>query len=150
MKEIKQGLYPRNQLWGLDQIERHKNWKTTIISPSSVRIPSLLEKILNQIFFRGSPGVKAEIAALRSSRTADLIYSVCGPLTLVRRFRKAKLVSWVFREPPYLGKGPRLAHAAYLAKNLSAHSGFLCLTPKARRKIQTICSLPLFAMVRRP
>jgi glycosyltransferase involved in cell wall biosynthesis len=133
-EEIKQGLYPRNQLWGLDQIERQKNWKTTIVSPSSVRIPPLLEKILNQIFFRGSPGVKAEIAALRVSRTADMIYSVCGPLTLVRHFRKAKLVSWVFREPPYLGRGPRLAHAAYLAKNLSAHSGFLCLTPKAKEK----------------
>ena len=45
-------------------------------------------------------------------------------------------MSWVFREPPYLGKGPRLAHAAYLAKNLNAHSGFLCLTPKAEEKFR--------------
>ena len=135
-KEIEQGLYPRNHLWGLEQIELEKNWTTTIVSPSAVSIPSLLEKMLNQVFFRGSPGAKAELAALRSSRTADLIYSVCGPLTLVRRFRKAKLVSWVFREPPYLGKGPRLAHAAYLAKNLNAHSGFLCLTPKAEEKFR--------------
>jgi len=135
-KEIKQGLYPRNHLWGFEQIEQNKNWTAEIVSSSSVVIPSLLEKMLNRVFFRGSPGVKAEIAALRISRTADLVYSVCGPLTLVRRFRKAKLVSWVFREPPYLGKGPRLAHAAYLAKNLRAHSGFLCLTPKAEKKFR--------------
>jgi glycosyltransferase involved in cell wall biosynthesis len=131
-KEIEQGLYPRNHLWGLEQIEQEKNWTTTIVSPSSVSIPSLLEKMLNQVFFRGSPGAKAEIAALRSARTADLIYSVCGPLALVRRFRKAKLVSWVFREPPRLGRGASLAHAAYRPKNLKAHSGFLCLTPKAK------------------
>jgi len=60
-----------------------------------------------------------------------MIYSVCGPLVLVRCFRQAKLVSWVFREPPNLGTRPRLAHAAYHSKNLSAHTGFLCLTQKA-------------------
>jgi glycosyltransferase involved in cell wall biosynthesis len=135
-KEIEQGLYPRNHLWGLDQIENEKSWRTSIVSPSSVNIPTLLEKMLNKVFFRGSPGAKAEIAALRSSRTADLIYSVCGPLNLVRRFPKAKLVSWVFRKPPCLGRGPRFAHAAYLAKNLKAHSGFLCLTAKAEGKFR--------------
>ena len=133
-KDIEQGLYPRHHLWGIEKIEREKSWKATRISPNSVSIHSLVEKLLNQAFFRGSAGAKAEIAALRAARTADLIYSVCGPLALVRRFRKAKLVSWVFREPPYLGKGPRLAHAAYLAKNLKAHSGFLCLTPNAEKR----------------
>jgi len=130
-KEIEQGLYPRNHLWGLDEIEKEKSWKSTIISSSSVRIPSLLENLLNQSFFRGSPGAKTEIAAVRAARTADLVYSVCGPLALVRRFRQAKLVSWVFREPPHVGEGPRLAHAAYRPKRLSSHAGFLCLTPKA-------------------
>ena len=133
-KEIEQEVYPRNHLWGLEQIELEEDWTNTIISASSVSMPSLVEKMLNQVFFRGSPGVKAEIAALRSSHTTDLIYSVCGPLNLVRLFKKAKLVSWVFREPPRLRKGLHLAHAAYLAKNLRAHSGFLCLTPKAEKK----------------
>tara|TARA_B100001115_G_C15841156_1_gene421834 strand:- start:1966 stop:3051 length:1086 start_codon:yes stop_codon:yes gene_type:complete len=130
-KEIEQGLYPRNHLWGLDEIEKEKSWRSTIISSDAVRIPSLLENLLNQSFFRGSPGAKAEIAAVRAAHTADLIYSVCGPLALVRRFRQAKLVSWVFREPPHVGKGSRLAHAAYRPKRLSSHAGFLCLTPKA-------------------
>ncbi|MDA0725523.1 MAG: glycosyltransferase [Verrucomicrobia bacterium] len=130
-KEIEQGLYPRNHLWGLEKIEKEKSWRSTTISSSSVRIPSLLESLLNQSFFRGSPGAKAEIAAFRAARTADLVYSVCGPLALVRRFRQAKLVSWVFREPPHVEKGPRLAHAAYRPERLSCHAGFLCLTPKA-------------------
>jgi glycosyltransferase involved in cell wall biosynthesis len=130
-KEIEQGLYPRNHLWGLEEIEKEKSWRSTILSASSVRIPSLLESLLNQSFFRGSPGAKAEIAAVRAARTADLVYSVCGPLALVRRFRQAKLVSWVFREPPLIRTGPRLAHAAYRPKRLSSHAGFLCLTPKA-------------------
>ena len=130
-KEIEQGLYPRNHLWGLEEIEKEKSWRSTTISSFSVRIPSLLENLLNQSFFRGSSGAKAEIAAVRAARTADLVYSVCGPLALVRRFRKAKLVSWVFREPPLIGTGPRLAHAAYRPERLSCHAGFLCLTPKA-------------------
>jgi glycosyltransferase involved in cell wall biosynthesis len=132
-KEIEQGLYPRHHLWGLEEIEKEKSWRSTILSASSVRIPALLESLLNQSFFRGSPGAKAEIAAVRAARTADLVYSVCGPLALVRRFRQAKLVSWVFREPPLIGTGPRLAHAAYRPKRLSSHAGFLCLTPKAER-----------------
>jgi glycosyltransferase involved in cell wall biosynthesis len=133
-KEIDQGLYPRNHLWGLEEIEKEKSWRCTVISSSSVRIPSLLENLLNQTFFRGSPGAKAEIAALRAARTSDLIYSVCGPLVLVRRFPQAKLVSWVFREPPLSEKGSYFAHAAFSPKRLSSHAGFLCLTPKAEKR----------------
>ncbi len=76
-KEIEQGLYPRNHLWGLEKTETEKSWRSTTSSSSSVRIPSLLERLRNQSFFRGSPGAKAEIAAFRAARTADVAYSVC-------------------------------------------------------------------------
>ena len=130
-EEIKNCLYPKHHLWGIEAIERETGWRSSIASANSVRIPSLLESLLNRSFFRGSPGAKAEIAAIRAARTADLLYSVCGPLSLVRQFRRAKLLSWVFREPHYVKKGPRLAHSAYRPKRLSCHAGFLCLTPKA-------------------
>ena len=130
-EDIKKGLYPKHHLWGIEGIERETGWRSSIASANSVRIPSLLENLLNRSFFRGSPGAKAEIAAIRAARTADLLYSVCGPLSLVRQFRRAKLVSWVFRDPYHVKKGLRLAHAAYNPKRLSCHAGFLCLTPKA-------------------
>ena len=42
-----------------------------------------------------------------------------------------KLLSWVFTEPPALGRGFKLAHRAYKPYNLRSNAGFLCLTPKA-------------------
>jgi len=130
-EDIEKANYPKHHLWGLDAIEKHGDWQTEIIETQNHRVPTLIEKWLDRTIFRGSPGAKVELAALRATRRCDLVYSVCGPLVLVRRFRQAKLVSWVFREPPLLEKGPHLAHAAYRTKNLNAHAGFLCLTPKA-------------------
>ena len=125
------GLYPKHHLWGLAGIERTSEWKTEWIRTSEIHLPGILEKWFDRTIFRGSPGVKVELAALRVAKRCDMLYSVCGPLALVRRFRQAKLVSWVFREPPPIGTGPRLAHAAYRPERLSSHAGFLCLTPKA-------------------
>ena len=132
-EEIERGLYPSQHLWGLAGIEQAEHWRTETISTAETRLPSLLEKLLDRSLFRGSPGAKVELAVLRAARRADLVYSVCGPLVLVRRFRRAGLVSWVFREPPIHGTGPRLAHAAYRPGNLGAHTGFLALTPTAEK-----------------
>ncbi len=131
-KEIKQGLYPRNHLWGLEGIENEITWRTSTISSSSVRIPLLVERLLDRSLFRGSPGAKVELSALRASRSADLIYSVCGPLALAKIYAK-KLVSWTFREPFHLGSSFKLAHRAYRPRNLSANAAFFCLTAKSER-----------------
>ncbi len=92
-----------------------------------------MERWLDRTIFRGSPGAKVELATLRAAKDCQLIYSVCGPLVLVRRFRQAKLVSWVFRKPPNFGSMPRFSHAAYKCSNLNAHAGFLCLTQNAEK-----------------
>ena len=56
-------------------------------------------------FFLKFPWIKAELSALRASRNSSLVYSVCGPLSLLPFFGKAKLVSWVFRKPKESTKG---------------------------------------------
>ena len=99
---------------------------------SLFKMPRMLESLLNHSFFRGSPGAKVELSVLKASKQADLIYSVCGPLTLARLYPK-KLVSWTFRNPINQNKGLKIAHQAYKHRNLSANAGFLCLTPTAAK-----------------
>ena len=131
-EEIENGKYPKNHLWGIDAIEEFNSWDARVLFTQSFKIPRLLEALLNRSLFRGSPGSKVELTALMASKQADLIYSVCGPLTLSRLYPK-KLVSWTFRNPTLQNKGLKLAHQAYKPSNLSANAGFLCLTPTAEK-----------------
>ncbi len=129
-KEIDKGLYPRQHLWGLEKIECNKSWTSKVVETQKIPFPDLLERILNKLLFRQSPGVKTEIATWRASKSSDLIYSVCGPLSLSRFYKRAKLVSWVFRKNQ---RSTKQTFDPYSSKNLDAHSGFLCLTPLAQR-----------------
>ena len=129
-KDIEKGLYPRQHLWGLEKIECNKSWTSKVVETQKIPFPDLLERILNRLLFRQSPGAKTEIASWRASKSSDLIYSVCGPLSLSRFYKRAKLVSWVFRKPE---RSTRQTLDPYSSKNLDAHSGFLCLTPSAER-----------------
>ena len=129
-KDIEQGLYPRHHLWGIEDIEKEKNWRTKTISSTSVQVPTLLERLLDRSIFRGSPGTKVELAALQASRISDLVYSVCGPLALAKTYSN-KLVSWTFRNPIDLGSSFKLSHRAYRPRNLSANAAFFCLTSKS-------------------
>ena len=133
-KDVEKKLYPQNHLWGINAIECKKGWYSQTIATDNIRIPSLLEKSINRCFFKGSPGVKAELATYRASRFADLLYSVCGPLALARFFHSTLLVSWVFREPPSMTSTPGFTYSAYRIQNLKAHAGFLALTPNAENK----------------
>ena len=128
--EISKGLYPKHHLWGVDTISNVDTWQTEKINTQNINLPTILEQLLNRTFFRGSPGVKAELAAWRKGASCDLIYSVCGPLALARYYKKARLVSWVFRKPDNL---PTSNYSNYGRKNLNSHGGFLCLTPNAKR-----------------
>ena len=131
-EEIENGKYPSNHWWGIDAIKSMPDWKTSVLHTQSLKFPTLLESLLNRSVFRGSPGVKVELTALKASKQADLIYSVCGPLTLSRLYPK-KLVSWTFRNPIFQKNGLKLAHQAYKPRNLSANAGFLCLTRTAEK-----------------
>jgi glycosyltransferase involved in cell wall biosynthesis len=85
--------------------------------------------LFNRFIFRNSPGFQYELAAWKRSQNSDLIYSVCGPLSFSRFYKRCRLVSWVFRPPT----GAKISIAdPYHPKNLSAHKGFFCLTKKAQ------------------
>ncbi len=129
-KDIELGLYPRQHLWGLEEIEKDNSWNGRVVEIQKMKFPYLLEKSLNRLLFRQSPGVKAEIAAWRSAKSSDLIYSVCGPLALSRFYQKTKLVSWVFRKPQH---STNRVLNPYSAMNLSSHAAFFCLTPSAEK-----------------
>ena len=133
--EISNNSYPKNHLWGVDAVEKHHLWNVKFLNTKSTRIPNFLESYLNQFFFRGSPGVKIELTALRASRRSDLIYSVCGPLSLACLYPN-KLVSWTFRNPISKAIIPKLAHLAYRESNLSSNAGFLCLTPSTESNFE--------------
>lgn len=135
-EEIRVGEYPKNHLWGIDEIEKNILWDVRVCLTQSFKIPSLLESLLNRSTFRGSPGVKVELSALKASRHADLIYSVCGPLTLTKLYPN-KLVSWTFRNPIEKDRRLKFAHLAYRPGNLSANAGFLCLTPRTEANFKS-------------
>ena len=98
-----------------------------LLRSNSIKLPQSFEKLANRFLFRNSPGVKAELSALRASRRATLIYSVCGPLSLLPFFGQAKLVSWVFRQPKEPAKG---LFSPYSQDKLKRHAAFLCLTKR--------------------
>ena len=129
MKEIKCGLYPRHHYWGLDALQSSNKWEAIFLKTADFKIPRLVEKVLDKTMFKGSPGAKVELTALKASKTSDLIYSICGPLVGSKRYQR-KLVPWVFRDPPKRNFG-KLAHRAFSNSNLSANAAFLCLTPNA-------------------
>ena len=100
-----------------------------MIAKSNITIPRVVNRLLNRFIFRNSPGFHYEFAAWKNGQNSDLIYSVCGPLSLVRFYKITKLVSWVFRPP---SETKLLLTDPYNLRNLSAHKGFLCLTRKAQ------------------
>jgi glycosyltransferase involved in cell wall biosynthesis len=127
---LNENNYPSHHKWASDAVTEHSSWEAQLLTTSKFKLPQKLEFFLNKTVFRGSPGSKVELSAWRASRNSDLIYSISGPLALAHLYPK-KLLSWVFTEPPNLGRGFKLAHRAYKPFNLTSNAGFLCLTPKA-------------------
>ena len=124
--EISSGKYPKNHLWGIDALSNLSNTSIKIIECPSLSIHPLLEKLINRFLFKNNSSIDIEIAALKASKTSDLIYSVSGPLGLSRFYKKScKLISWVFRIPETTYGC--LFHP-YSKHNLVHYSGFCCLT----------------------
>ena len=82
-------------------------------------------------FVSRSLWAKVELTALKASKQVDLIYSVCGPLTLSKLTRKISLLD--LPKPYHANSGLKLAHQAYKPRSLSANAGFLCLTPTTEK-----------------
>jgi glycosyltransferase involved in cell wall biosynthesis len=129
---LNENNYPSHHKWASDAVENYPNWKAQLLTTSKFKLPQKLEFFLNKTAFRGSPGSKVELSAWKAARKSDFIYSISGPLALAHLYPK-KLLSWVFTEPPSLGRGFKLAHRAYKTYNLRSNAGFLCLTPKAEK-----------------
>jgi glycosyltransferase involved in cell wall biosynthesis len=127
---LNESNYPSQHKWASDAVIEHLSWEAKLLPTSKFKIPQKFEFFLNKTVFRGSPGSKVELSAWKAARISDLIYSISGPLALAHLYPK-KLLSWVFTEPPALGRGFKLAHRAYKSYNLRSNAGFLCLTPKA-------------------
>jgi glycosyltransferase involved in cell wall biosynthesis len=127
---LNESNYPSQHKWASDAVIEHPSWEAKLLPTSKFKIPQKFEFFLNKTVFRGSPGAKVELSACKAAKNSDLIYSITGPLALAHLYPK-KLLSWVFTEPPALGKGFKLAHRAYKPYNLRSNAGFLCLTPKA-------------------
>ena len=127
---LNESNYPSQHKWASDAVIEHPSWEAKLLPTSKFKIPQKFEFFLNKTVFRGSPGSKVELSAWKAARISDLIYSISGPLALAHLYPK-KLLSWVFTEPPALGRGFKLAHRAYKPYNLRSNAGFLCLTPKA-------------------
>lgn len=128
-EEISAGLYPKHHLWATQAISEYFSCESSV-RPRSI-LSSYVERFINRFLFgHYSPGLAYEIPALITSHSNDLIYSVCGPLSLTRLYQHSKLVSWVFRPPTRIPVSPL---APYHPLNLGSHNGFLCLTPKAQK-----------------
>ena len=127
---LNENNYPSHHKWASDAVVEHPSWEAQILATSKFKLPQKLEFFLNKSVFRGSPGSKVELSSWRAAKKSDLIYSISGPLALAHLYPK-KLLSWVFTEPPALGRGFKLAHRAYKPYNLRSNAGFLCLTRKA-------------------
>ena len=128
LPEIKAGTYPKQHLWGIDGLKKDPNYKVKIINTEIVKIPMIIEKLIDKIVFRSQSSFRIELAAIKASKKSDLIYSIYGPLALNKFLKKTKIVSWVFGLPKSVTKS--LLHP-YEPENLKRNTGFFCLTPDA-------------------
>jgi glycosyltransferase involved in cell wall biosynthesis len=126
--EIQMDIYPKQHLWGCDAIETENCWKASKITSVNSSVPRVFEKVLNRMLFRNSPGIRHELAAWKASKSNDFIYSVCGPLSLARFYKKCTLLPWVFQPLTQVTSSPI---CSYFRSHPNVHAGFLCLTPKA-------------------
>jgi glycosyltransferase involved in cell wall biosynthesis len=127
--EMHDGLYPKNHLWGIDIFDQEKKFPSRLIP--KLKCPTFINRLFKKLLLsHSSPGLDVEFAALKHSYSSLIVYSVCGPLSLVRFFGKAQLFCWVFSEPK---DSPKCFFHPYNPQSLAEYSGFLCLTPKAEK-----------------
>jgi hypothetical protein len=76
--DITAGLYPQNHLWGIDALEKSDKFDLNFLSTNGIKMPTLVENLLNRSFFRNSPSATADLLAYNASKSSDYIYSVYG------------------------------------------------------------------------
>lgn len=128
--QINNGTYPKQHYWATDALLDATDIEACFVKNHTFKIPKLITKIINRKVLRGRSDLRNEIDAWNAAKSSDLIYSVCGPLSLSRFYKRCRLVSWVFQPPAVSCEFP--LHP-YNEENLRNHAGFLCLTPIAEK-----------------
>lgn len=135
-KEIEQGLYPKNQLWGADLL-RDAGHEVRTIPTKTTSGPIRFGNKLNQLTGRRWSDFHIELQILFKAGDVDLVYAPSGHfllLPLLRRlgFFRPKLVTWFFRLPSNKAwwQPRNLRFSRYV---LNGFDGLLCLTQKAAR-----------------
>ena len=129
LNEFDYGLYPKQHYWGADIFFKNTKNKSLFSQISNFNIPSWIDKIINRLIFDGRTSISQEIDFFHMSNYCDFVYSVSGPSSFLFNTKKTKVFSWVFSEPPSNSS----YFSPYNKRNLSKHSGFLCLTKKAEK-----------------
>lgn len=110
-------------------MEKSDNFQLKFLKTNEIKLPSLLERLLDRSIFRNSPGTRAELSAYFASKSSDFIYSVCGPLASTKLFPN-KVVAWTFKIPSSSSNSS--FQLSYRENQLNKSAGFFCLTPSAQ------------------
>lgn len=108
-------------------MEESDKFEFKFIKTNKIKLPSLLERLLDRSIFRNSPGTRTELSAYFASKNSDFIYSVCGPLGTSLLFPN-KVLAWTFKTQKSDNQSYQLA---YRKNQLNKSAGFFCLTPSA-------------------
>ena len=108
-------------------MEKSDNFQLKFLKTNEIKLPSLLERLLDRSIFRNSPGTRVELSAYFASKNSDFIYSVCGPLGTTKLFPN-KVVAWTFKTQKSISQSLQVA---YKDRSLIDSAGFFCLTPSA-------------------
>lgn len=127
--EIEKGIYPKHHFWGVDNLLNCSVLDCELIKVNKQSLNPLVENFVNKILFKNSTSLDTELKILRAERNFDLIYSVSGPLTFSKFYKRAKVIPWVFRKPD-ANNHPLIN--SYNINCLKNYSGIFCLTPKAK------------------
>ena len=153
-EEVREGLYPKNQLWGVDLLKAQGH-DVHMIQTKASSLATRIGNFLNRLTGHRLTDFHIELQVLVSTRGAELVYAPSGHLLLLPLLRrlglfKPKLVTWFFRLPTS-GKWWGLRNLRFTRYILNGFDGLLCLTQKAATdfaeatdepKVQTI---PWFA-----
>ena len=137
--EIREGLYPKNQLWGADLLRESGHEVITVptkVSSGSVRAGHWLNRLTGHRL----ADFHIEFQVLSMAKDADLVYAPSGHFLLLPLLRRLglfrpKLVTWFFRLPESKAwwKPRNVRFSRYV---LNGFDGLLCLTQSATKDFQ--------------
>ena len=102
------------------------NLKSNLLQEINSNHFDKIDHIISKFIFNGFSNLNRELSFILKNDKST-VYSVSGPFSLRFNYKNPKVYAWVFRQP----SKPQSLLSPYHPDNLSKHSGFMCLTPKA-------------------